>query len=269
MPSRPLHRGRSVPYRATKPRTWDGQGAMPLTCTDEFSAHAPSNGLYVGDRTSTGFEVREQGEATSEITFSYRIMTKRATAGTGRLEPIELPAEAGQRAAAESAPSALAPPVSLEDAEGAPPVLPEEAIPGPPSDWPDSVPGLRKSSDNAAIADAYRIATRSRLSEIREKRSATTRRPRHRSSRSPGPPPARPLPALSSSRSGRVCRRLPGRPSRRRRRRRRYPRWPTLRRSPGVPAPRLVEQRHGLSLAAILRLRCLFSSQRPFFRRPR
>jgi hypothetical protein len=104
-----------------------------------LTAEGPSNGLYVGDRTSTGFEVREQGAATSEITFSYRIMTKRTNAGTGRLEPIELPAEAGQRAAAEPAPQALAPPVSLEEVEDAPPVLPEGAIPGPPSDWPDSV----------------------------------------------------------------------------------------------------------------------------------
>ncbi len=43
-----------------------------------------------------------------------------------------------------------------------------------------------------------------------------------------------------------------------------YARWPALRRSPGVPAPRLVQHRHGLSLAAILHLRCLFSNQRPF-----
>ena len=105
-----------------------------------LTAEGPSNGLYVGDRTSTGFEVREQGEATSEITFSYRIMTKRTNAGTGRLEPIELPAEAGQRAAAESAPPALAPPAPLEDAEDALPVPPEGAVPEQPSDWPETVP---------------------------------------------------------------------------------------------------------------------------------
>jgi hypothetical protein len=98
------------------------------------------NGLYVGGRTSTGFEVREQAEGRSEITFSYRIMTKRTDAGTGRLEPLELPAEIGQGAAAESAPSAFPPPASLEDMDDALPVLPEGGIPGPPSDWPESIP---------------------------------------------------------------------------------------------------------------------------------
>lgn len=43
-----------------------------------LTPEGPSNGLYVTDRSSTGFEVREQSEGTSEISFSYRIMTKRA-----------------------------------------------------------------------------------------------------------------------------------------------------------------------------------------------
>jgi hypothetical protein len=105
-----------------------------------LTAEGPSNGLYVGDRTPTGFEVREQGETTGEISFSYRIVTKRATVGMGRLMPIELPTGDGQRAPAEPPPPAPAQPGSLEDAEDIPPALPEEAMPGPPSDWPESVP---------------------------------------------------------------------------------------------------------------------------------
>jgi hypothetical protein len=87
-----------------------------------LTAEGPSNGLYVSDRTPTGFEVREQGEATSEITFSYRIITKRTSGGTGRLEPIELPSDAGQKATGE--PAELPPdgvPTSPEQPESVPP----------------------------------------------------------------------------------------------------------------------------------------------------
>jgi hypothetical protein len=108
-----------------------------------ITPEGPSNPLYVTDRTPTGFEVREQGEGTSEISFSYRIMTRRTDIKAGRLEPLELPSDAGQRAAAEAAElpgSAL--PTSPEEPEGAPPAkpLPEGAVPEPPSDWPESVP---------------------------------------------------------------------------------------------------------------------------------
>jgi hypothetical protein len=87
-----------------------------------LTAEGPSNGLYVSDRTSTGFEVREQGEATSEITFSYRIITKGTNGRAGRLEAIELPSDAGQKAAGE--PAELPPhgvPTSPEQPESAPP----------------------------------------------------------------------------------------------------------------------------------------------------
>jgi hypothetical protein len=103
-----------------------------------LTAEGPSNGLYVGDRTSTGFEVREQGEATSEITFSYRIMTKRTNTGTGRLEPFELPSEAGVRTT-EPAETAVPSPAFPEEPALAEP-LPEGAVPEPPSDWPETVP---------------------------------------------------------------------------------------------------------------------------------
>jgi hypothetical protein len=103
-----------------------------------LTAEGPSNGLYVDDRTSTGFEVREQGEATSEITFSYRIMTKRTNTGTGRLEPFELPSEAGVRTT-EPAETAVPSPAFPEEPALAEP-LPEGAVPEPPSDWPETVP---------------------------------------------------------------------------------------------------------------------------------
>jgi hypothetical protein len=108
-----------------------------------LTAEGPSNGLYVTDRSSTGFEVREQGEGTSEISFSYRIMTKRADAGAGRLERIELPSEGGERAAAEPAEERTVPsPASPDEPEAAPSPkrLPEEGVPEPPSDWPETVP---------------------------------------------------------------------------------------------------------------------------------
>jgi hypothetical protein len=87
-----------------------------------LTAEGPSNGLYVDDRTATGFEVREQGEGTSEISFSYRIMTRRPDAPLGRLESIEAASEGGVK--------------TIEPAEP----LPEGAMPEPPSDWPESVP---------------------------------------------------------------------------------------------------------------------------------
>jgi hypothetical protein len=71
--------------------------------------------FYVGDPTSTGFEVREQGEAASEITFSYGIMTKRTNTGTGRLEPIEWPSEAGVRVTKPAEPPAVPSPAFPED----------------------------------------------------------------------------------------------------------------------------------------------------------
>ena len=113
-----------------------------------LTAEGPSNGLYVSDRTSTGFEVREQGEATSEITFSYRIVTKRGDSRTGRLEPLELPSDAGEKATGE--PAELPPhgvPASPRQPGSAPPAeprpeaaVPEGAVPARPSSWPETIP---------------------------------------------------------------------------------------------------------------------------------
>jgi hypothetical protein len=99
----------------------------------------PSNGLYVADRTSSGFEVREQSEGASEISFSYRIMTKRSDVRTGRLELLTLPSEAGQVASAEPAkPPASPSPSAPKEPEAVPAAKPrqEAAASEPPTDWP-------------------------------------------------------------------------------------------------------------------------------------
>jgi hypothetical protein len=108
-----------------------------------LTPEGPSNGLYVTDRGSNSFEVREERDGTSEISFSYRIMTKRADARAGRLERIELPSEAGERVSAElgeqaNAPSAASPQVPEAGPSAAPPS--ERADGEPPSDWPEGAP---------------------------------------------------------------------------------------------------------------------------------
>src|SRR5215470_1574838 len=107
-----------------------------------LTPEGPSNALYVSDRTPAGFEVREQGEGTSEISFSYRIMTKRGDIRAGRLEPIGLPSDAGESAAGEAAEMPVpAFPTSPGEPEGSGPAesLPAGAVPEPPSDWPETV----------------------------------------------------------------------------------------------------------------------------------
>ncbi len=132
------------------------QGAARIAVDPDFAAvsglgddyhvfltpEGPSNGLYVTDRSSRGFEVREQGAGTSEISFSYRIVTKRADAGAGRLERIELPSEAGRTAAESGERQTVPSPASPDAPEVAPSAAPpsEEAATEPPSDWPQGVP---------------------------------------------------------------------------------------------------------------------------------
>jgi hypothetical protein len=107
-----------------------------------LTPEGPSNGLYVTGRTSSVFEVREQGDGTSELSFSYRIMTRRTDVRTNRLEPIELPSEAGVRAGEPAEPQAVPSPAFPEEPEGDLPARPprEGAAPEPPSDWPETVP---------------------------------------------------------------------------------------------------------------------------------
>jgi hypothetical protein len=110
-----------------------------------LTPEGPSNGLYVTGRSPGGFEVREQGEGNAEISFSYRIMTRRTDVRTKRLEPIELPTEDGLRGAEPAdlrdVPSP-ATPAFPEEPEDTPTtkLLPEGAVPEPPSDWPETVP---------------------------------------------------------------------------------------------------------------------------------
>jgi hypothetical protein len=47
------------------------------------------NGLYVTNKTATGFEVRELGGGTANIAFDYRIVAKRLGYETTRLEAVE------------------------------------------------------------------------------------------------------------------------------------------------------------------------------------
>ena len=105
-----------------------------------ITPEGPSNPLYITNRTSTGFEVREQGEGISEISFSYRIMTRRADAQLGRLESIEPPTDEGEKVDKEVAeqpvpPSPEAPEEPSIQPKGAP-----SAEAQAPTDWPhDSV----------------------------------------------------------------------------------------------------------------------------------
>jgi hypothetical protein len=111
-----------------------------------LTAEGPSNGLYVTNRTPSGFEVREQAEGNAEISFSYRIMTPRTDVRTTRLEPIELPIDvgvgAGERAGEPAEMPGVPAPASPEKPEDAPTPnpLPEGVVPEPPSDWPETVP---------------------------------------------------------------------------------------------------------------------------------
>jgi hypothetical protein len=133
------------------------QGAARIEVDPDFAAvsgigddyhvfvtpEGPSNGLYVSERGPRGFEVREQNEGTSEISFSYRIMTKRADVKAGRLERLDPQTEAAEAAPAEPPERPGAPsPASPDETEGGPSArsLAEGAVPGPPSDWPESVP---------------------------------------------------------------------------------------------------------------------------------
>jgi len=68
-----------------------------LVDTDDYhvfvTSEGESNGLYVSERTPRAFEVREQGEGTSTLAFSYRIVVKPKDVEAKRLETVELPPE--------------------------------------------------------------------------------------------------------------------------------------------------------------------------------
>ena len=129
----------------------DSDFAAVSGLTDDYhvflTPEGQSNGLYVTGRSPGGFEVREQGEGNAEISFSYRIMTRRTDVRTKRLEPRELPTENGLRAVEPAdladVPSPASPAFPEEpEPEHTPTTkpLPEEAVPEPPTDWPETVP---------------------------------------------------------------------------------------------------------------------------------
>jgi hypothetical protein len=72
---------------------------VALIETDEYhvflTAYGDSNGLYVSDRTSEGFVVREQRGGTSNCRFSYRVVGRRKDISVRRLKRIVLEDEAG------------------------------------------------------------------------------------------------------------------------------------------------------------------------------
>ncbi len=51
------------------------------------------NGLYVTNKTATGFEVRELGGGTSNVSFDYRIIAKRSGYENNRLDIIDMQAD--------------------------------------------------------------------------------------------------------------------------------------------------------------------------------
>jgi hypothetical protein len=56
----------------------------------QYDAH---DGLYVADRSESGFEVRSAGSGGGEGEFSYRVTAKRKDTAQMRFEPVELPGE--------------------------------------------------------------------------------------------------------------------------------------------------------------------------------
>ena len=66
-----------------------------LVRTDDFhvflTAEGETSGLYVAERSETGFEVREQRGGDGEVPFSYRVVARRRDVDAGRLAAFELP----------------------------------------------------------------------------------------------------------------------------------------------------------------------------------
>ena len=99
-------------YSLESPESWfedfgegrlkDGKGKINLDPdfakvikTDKFhvfmTSYGDSRGLYVTNRTSKGFEVREQQGGKSSLTFSYRVVAKRKDIEGKRLAKVTLP----------------------------------------------------------------------------------------------------------------------------------------------------------------------------------
>jgi hypothetical protein len=95
----------------------DGDFAA-LVNTDDYhvflTPEGDSAGLYVSARSRQAFEVREQGDGTGAVEFSYRIVARRADVKSERLPVVEFPA-LPRREAPEFDPA------ELEEGSGAPP----------------------------------------------------------------------------------------------------------------------------------------------------
>jgi hypothetical protein len=79
-----------------------------LVDTDDYhvflTPEGETNGLYVSDRTPRDFEVREQGEGTSALAFSYRIVARRGDVVAERLKTVEEPLPPPERTPPEFEP---------------------------------------------------------------------------------------------------------------------------------------------------------------------
>ena len=56
-----------------------------------LTPYGDSNGLYVSNRSSSGFQVREQGGGKSSLKFSYRVVAKRANVTVRRFQKVKPP----------------------------------------------------------------------------------------------------------------------------------------------------------------------------------
>jgi hypothetical protein len=101
-----------------------------LVRTDDFhvflTAEGETAGLYVADRSDTGFEVREQRGGDGEVAFSYRVVARRRDVDAGRLATFDLPEIPPE-------PEAIAPP-ELPELPEQPALAPE----WPPLPWQQS-----------------------------------------------------------------------------------------------------------------------------------
>jgi hypothetical protein len=109
-------------------------GAATVALDPQFAQHirtddyhvfltpgADSKGLYVTNRSATGFTVREQQAGTSDVSFSWRVMAKRGDIKDERLPVWEVPPGADLPASAPSPPVSNAPQ----------PVPPPRPVPAP------------------------------------------------------------------------------------------------------------------------------------------
>jgi hypothetical protein len=87
-----------------------------------LTPYGDSNGLYVSQRSTQGFEVREQGVGKASVRFSYRIVGKRKDIKGERLAKIALPKVKPQQFVSK-------PPIKLKAAPALPERLAKIALP--------------------------------------------------------------------------------------------------------------------------------------------